>query len=54
MWQFRGIQHIPQLSDLSIVTCEYGLVDIDVVEIRHAFEFWEAVRDSVTTQIHKT
>ena len=39
MRQFGGIQHIPRLNDLSVVTCEYELVDIDVVVIGHAFEF---------------
>ena len=37
--QFGGIQHIPRLSDLFVVTCENGLVDIDVVVIGRASEF---------------
>ena len=41
MRQFRGTQHIPQLSNLSIITCKYGLQDIDIVIIEHAFDFWK-------------
>ena len=37
--QFEGIQHIPRLSDLFVVTCEYGLMDIDVVVTGRAFDF---------------
>ena len=47
MRQFGGIQHIPQLSDLFVVTCEYGLMDIDVAMIGHAFKFWEVCQLSV-------
>ena len=39
MRQFGGIQHIPRLSDLSVVTCEYRLMDINVVVIGRAFGF---------------
>ena len=39
--QFRGDQHFPQLSDISVVTCEYGLLDIDVDMIERAFGFWK-------------
>lgn len=42
MLQFKGIKHIPRLNDLSAITYEYGLVDIDVAMIRSASEFWEA------------
>ena len=47
MRQFKGIQHIPRLSDLSVVTCEYRLVDIDVAVIGSAFKFWEARNSSI-------
>ena len=47
MQQFGGIQHIPRLSDLSVVTCEYGLMDIDVAVIAHAFELWEVRKLSI-------
>lgn len=40
--QFRGIQHIPQLSDLFAIIYKYGLVDIDIAVVGHASEFWEA------------
>ena len=40
--QFGGIKHIPRLSDLSVITCEYGLVDVDIAMVGHASEFWEA------------
>ena len=46
MWQFGGIQHIPRLSDLFVVTCRYELVDIDVAVTRHASDFWEACKSS--------
>ena len=39
MQQFGGIQNIPRFIDLSVVTCEYGLVDIDVAVIEHASKF---------------
>ena len=39
MWQFWGIQHIPRLSDLFVVTCEYRLGDIVVAVIGRASEF---------------
>ena len=47
MRQFGGIQHIPRLSDLSTVTYEYGLVDIDIAMIRHASRFWEMRMSSI-------
>ena len=39
MQRLEGVQYIPQLSDLLVVTCEYGLVDIEVVVIGHTSEF---------------
>ena len=45
--QFEGIQHIPRLSDLFVVTCEYGLMDIDVVVTGRAFDFQEALKLSI-------
>ena len=39
MGQFRGIQHIPRLCDLSVVSCEYRIMDIDVAMIRRASKF---------------
>ena len=47
MRQFKGIQHIPQLSDLSTITYEYGLVDINMAIAGHASKFWEARRSSI-------
>ena len=47
MLQFRGIQHIPQLSDLSVITCEYRLMDIDVAVTERASDFWEARKSSI-------
>ena len=47
MRQFRGIQQIPRLSDLSVVTCEYRLMDIDVVMVGCAFKFWEVRNSSI-------
>lgn len=38
--QFRGNQHILRLSDFSIITYEYVLLDIDVAIIECAFGFW--------------
>ena len=53
-WVFSGAQGIssiwprgslrasntsPRLSDLFAVTCEYGLVDIDITVVGHALEF---------------
>ena len=45
--QFGDIQHIPQLSDLSVVSYEYGLVDIDISVVGYASKFWEACRSSI-------
>ena len=45
--QFGDIQHIPQLSDLSVVSYEYGLVDIDISVVGYASEFWEVRRSSI-------
>ena len=39
MRQFGGIQYIPRLSDLFVVTYEYRLVDIDIAVAGHASEF---------------
>lgn len=47
MRQFGGIQHNPQLSDLSATTSEYGLVDIDIAVVGHASKFWEGHRLSI-------
>ena len=41
MRQLGGTQHVPQLSDLSDATCEYGDNDIDTVVIEHTFGFWK-------------
>ena len=38
--QFRGNQHVPRLSDLFVITCDYGLLHIDVVIIDCASNFW--------------
>ena len=42
--QFRGDQHVPRCSDLFVITCDYGLHDIDVVVIERAFGFWQECR----------
>ena len=41
MRQFWGDQHFPPLNDIFVVTCEYGLLDIDVAMIEHTFGFWK-------------
>ena len=46
MRQFGGIQHIPRLSDLSIVTCKFKLIDINVAVIG-ASKFWKAHKSSI-------
>lgn len=38
MKQFRGIQHIPRLNDLSAITYEYGLMDIYIAVVGGAFK----------------
>ena len=37
--QFKGNQHVPRFSDLSVITCDYELQDINTVIIDHAFRF---------------
>ena len=44
MRQFKVNQHVPRLSDLFVITCDYGLQDIDVVMIERAFGFWKEHR----------
>ena len=46
MRQFGGIQHIPRLSDLSIFTCKFKLIDINVAVIG-ASKFWKAHKSSI-------
>ena len=41
MRQFWGDHHFPRLNDIFVVTCEYGLLDIDVAMIEHTFGFWK-------------
>ena len=36
-----GDHHFPRLNDIFVVTCEYGLLDIDVAMIEHTFGFWK-------------
>ena len=46
--QFRGIQNIPRLSDLSTVTYKYRLMDIDIVVVGRAeSRVWWDTRDLV-------
>ena len=45
--QFGDVQHIPRLSDLSVVTCKYRLMDIDVAMIGYASDFYEARKSSI-------
>lgn len=47
MRQFGSIKHIPRLNDLSAITCEYGLMEIDIAMIGHTSEFWEACNSSI-------
>ena len=43
-----GVSSIfPNLVIFSIVTCKYELVDIDIVVIGCAFEFWEVHKSSI-------
>ena len=43
-----GVSSIfPDLVIFSIVTCKYELVDIDIVVIGCAFEFWEVHKSSI-------
>ena len=44
---FAGIQHVPQLNNLSIITCEYGLQDIDTVVIDRTFDFWKERKSTI-------
>ena len=37
--QFGGDQHVPRFSDLSVITWDYELQDIDIVIIDRAFGF---------------
>jgi len=52
MLQFKGIQHIPRLSYLSTVTCEYRFVEIDIAVAGHASEFWEVCRSSIDFSLY--
>ena len=52
MQQFGGIQHIPQFSNLSVVTCEYELMDIDVAVVGRASEFWKACKSRLTSPLY--
>ena len=45
--QFGGDQHVPRLSDISNITCGYGLQDIDVVMLERAFGFWQECRSTI-------
>lgn len=37
--QFGGDQHVSRFSDLSIITCDYGLQDIDIVIVDRTLVF---------------
>lgn len=45
--QFEGTQHVPQLSDLSIITCEYGHQDIETIIIDRSFDFQKEHRSTI-------
>ena len=47
MRQFGGKQHISWLTDLSRITCEYGLQDIDIATIECAFDFWKEHKSTI-------
>ena len=47
MRKFEGNQHIPQLSDMSVITCDYGLRDINTVIIDRASDFWKECRSTI-------
>ena len=51
MRQFKVNQHVPRLSDLFVITCDYGLQDIDVVMIERAFGFWKEHRLTIDYQL---
>ena len=50
--QFEGDQYVPQFSDLSIITYDYELQDIDTVIIDHAFGFWQKRRSTIDYRIY--
>jgi len=49
--QFGGDQHVSRLSDISNITCGYGLQDIDVVMLERAFGFWQECRSTIDYQL---
>ena len=44
---FGGDQHVPQLSDISTITCGYGLQDIDVFMVERPFGFWQECSSTI-------
>ena len=44
---FRGDQHVPQSSVLFVITCDYGLQDINIVIIDRAFGFRQECRSTI-------
>ena len=45
-------QHISRRSNLSVVTCEYELMDIDVAMTGYASDFWEVRKLSINFPLY--
>ena len=45
--QFRSNQHVSRLSDLSVIICDYGLLDIDTIIIDRTFSFSQERRSTI-------
>ena len=45
--QVEGDQHVPRFSDLFVITCDYGLQDINTVLIDRTFGFWQECRSTI-------
>ena len=52
--QFRDDHHVPRFSDLSVITCDYELQDIDTVIIDRTFGFWQERRSTIDYPTYPT
>ena len=52
MRQFGDTQHVPRLSDLFVITCEYGLQDIDIVIIDRIFDVQKERKSTIDYPIY--
>ena len=50
--QFGGDQHVPRFSDLSVITYDYEVQDIDTIIIDHVFGFWQECRSTIDYPIY--